>query len=299
MTHLKFHQLEYFWLAAREGGVVRAARVMGVAQPTVSAQIRELERALGAKLFERRGRGIALTTAGRTAYRYADELFALGRDLITAVQAGATAGELLFAVGIAEAVPKLVAHALLKPALALPERVRLACREGTCAELVSSLGSYDLDVVLADEPIGSGPRIRAFSHLLGECGVALYGHRGLVDRYADRFPLSLDGAPFLLPSSATSLRRSVDLWCDAQSVRPRIVGEFDDFALLKVFAEHGAGVFPAPTLVETELQAAYGVRRIGPVAGAVERYFAISVERKLKHPAVLAIVQNAARRFAG
>jgi len=297
MESLNYHQLEYFWVTAREGGVLRAARTLGVSQPTVSAQLRRLEKTLGTPLLERQGRGVALTDAGRAAYRIADEIFSLGHDLVGTVRSGASAGPITFEVGVSEALPRLVTHALLQPALQIKEPVRLICREGTRAELLAALAVYELDIVLSDGPIGPQVRVRAFNHLLGECGVSIFGAEKLARRHRRSFPQSLDGAPFLLPTPATTLRRSLDQWFESHKLRPRVVGEFDDMALLKVFAQQGHGLFAAPEFIDAELRNVYRVRHVGPVEGAIERYFAISDERKLKHPAVVAMVASAQKRL--
>jgi len=286
---LNYHHLRYFWAAAKEGGVTRASEKLNISQPTVSAQIRDLEEALGAKLFARAGRRLVLTDVGRVAYRYADEIFGLGRELLDTVKGRSTGRAPRLAVGIANVVPKLIAYRLLEPALALDPPVQIVCHEDKPERLLAELAVHELDLVLSDAPVGPGLSVRAYNHVLGECGVAIFGTEKLAAAHRARFPRSLDGAPFLLPTPGTTLGRSLEEWFDAQGIRPRVVGHFEDSALLKVFGQAGRGLFPAPAAIEAEVMREHGVRRVGAVDSVRERFYAISVERKLKHPAVLAI----------
>ncbi len=297
MEWLNYHHLLYFWTVAKEGTIAAACEKLMLAQPTISAQIRALEQALGEKLFRRRGRYLVLTETGRVVYQYADEIFSLGRELIDTLEGRPTGSPVRFNVGVADVLPKLVAHQLLKPALNLPEQVRLVCYESTQAELLAKLAIHELDLVLSDSPIGPEVQVRAFSHLLGECGVSIFGTKELVDSYRRRFPASLDGAPVLLPTSNTVLRRELEHWFDAEDIRPAVVGEFDDSALLKVFGQAGAGLFAAPDVIEKEIRRQYGVRVVGRVESVQERFYAISVERKVKHPAVIAIAHAAREKL--
>jgi LysR family transcriptional activator of nhaA len=293
MEWLNYHHLLYFWTAAREGSVTRASRVLRLAQPTVSAQIRTLETSLGEQLFQRAGRGLALTDAGRLVFEYADSIFSLGRDLLGMIRGGPGGRRARLRVGVADVLPKLVAYRLLKPALALPQGVHLVCHEGKPQRLLAELSLHNLDLVLTDSPAPPAARVRAFHHLLGECGVSLYASRALAAKYRSRFPQSLRGAPFLLPLEGSSLRRGLDAWLESNGIVPAATGEFEDSALIKVFAEAGAGIFAAPSIIRRELRQRYGVVSLGPVRGLTERYYAISVERRLKHPAVLAITEGA------
>jgi LysR family transcriptional activator of nhaA len=297
MEWLNYHHLLYFWVVAKEGTIAAACEKLMLAQPTISAQIRALEKALGEKLFRRSGRYLVLTETGRVVYQYADEIFSLGRELIDTLKGRPTGSPVRFNVGVADVLPKLVAYQLLKPAMSLPERVRLICYESTQAELLAKLAIHELDLVLSDRPIGPDVQVRAFSHLLGECGVSIFGTKDLADSYRRRFPASLDGAPFLLPTSTTALRRELEHWFDAQDIRPVVVGEFDDSALLKVFGQAGAGLFAAPDVIEKEVRRQYGMRVIGRVESVTERFYAISVERKVKHPAVVAIADAAREKL--
>jgi len=297
MDRLNYHHLHYFWVVAKEGSIAAACEKLFVTQPTISAQLRELESALGEKLFKRVGRNLVLTDIGRTVCRYADEIFSLGGELIDTLKGRPVGNPLRFSVGVADVVPKLVAHRLLEPALKLSGPIQLDCRESTPAELLARLAIHDLDLILSDSPVGPDVRVRAFNHLLGECGVSLFGSSELAGAYRRGFPGSLDGAPFLLPARDTSLRRSLDFWFDSEDIRPAIIGEFDDSALLKVFGQAGAGVFAAPDVIEKDIRRQYGVQIIGRVETLRERFYAISVERKVKHPAVVAIAAAARKKL--
>ncbi len=295
MEWLNYHHLRYFWAAAREGSVTRASQKLNISQPTVSAQIHDLEQALGEKLFARSGRALTLTEVGRTVFRYADEIFGLGRELLDTIKDRPTGRPVRLSVGIADVVPKLVAYRLLEPALQLPETVQIQCLEDRPERLLSELAVHGLDVVITDAPVPPAVKVRAYNHLLGECGVAVFGSEGLAREHKGAFPRCLDGAPWLLPTENTTLRRSLEQWFEAQGLRRRVVGEFEDSALLKVFGEAGRGFFAAPAAIETEVRRQYHVRTIGLIEGLRERFYAVTVERRLKHPAVLAI-SEAARR---
>jgi LysR family transcriptional activator of nhaA len=298
MEWLNYHHLLYFWLAAKQGSVTEAAAELRLAQSTVSAQIRQLEHVLDERLFRRDGRRLVLTEVGRTVYRYAEEIFGLGRELLDVVKDRPTGRPLRFSVGIADQVPKLIAHSLLAPALALDVPVRIVCHEGKRANLLGELATHQLDVVITDAPLGPDMHVRAFNHLLGESGVSIFGTAARVRDLRRRFPASLTGAPMLLPTEGTTLRRTLDQWFTAHDIRPNIVGEFDDTALLKVFGQAGVGVFPAPTALDKAIRRQYGVALAGRLDDVRERFYAISVERRLKHPAVVAI-SEAARATLG
>jgi LysR family transcriptional regulator, transcriptional activator of nhaA len=293
MEWLNYHHLHYFWVVAREGGLVPAGKVLHLSHPTLSAQIHALEDHLGEKLFTKVGRKLALTEIGRIVFRYADEIFTLGREMVDTVK-GRSTGQARLDVGVADAVSKLVVRRLLEPALNLPEPVRLVCREESYDKLLADLALHSLDIVISDAPVPTGSNIRAFNHLLGETGVSFFGTKALVNAYKRGFPGSLSGAPVLLPLENLMLRRALDQWFDQQGLEPRIVGEFEDSALLKVFGGDGLGLFPAPTVVENEVMAQYGVQLLGRVEEVRERFYAISVERRLKNPAIVAI-SDAAR----
>jgi LysR family transcriptional activator of nhaA len=300
MEWINYHHLLYFWTVAREGGLVAAGKVLHLSHPTLSTQIRALENQLGEKLFVRAGRKLTLTEVGRVVYRYADEIFSLGREMVDTVKGRAGGQPLRLVVGIANVVPKLVVRRLLEPALALAEPVRLVCYEDSYEKLLGDLALHTLDVVISDAPVPPGSSIRAFNHLLGETSVSFFGTRALASQYRRGYPKSLEGAPMLLPLEELSLRRSLNQWFDRMAIKPRVVAEFEDSALLKVFGADGAGIFPAPSVMEAEVQRQYGVSVIGRAPEVRERFYAISVERKLKNPAVVAISQAARHQlFAG
>jgi LysR family transcriptional activator of nhaA len=293
---LNHHHLFHFWMVVREGGVTRASEKLNVSQPTVSGQLRELQEALGEKLLSRSGRTVALTDVGRTVYRYADEIFALGRELQQAVK-GRVSHPARLAVGVAMVVPRLVAYQILEPALSLPEPIQLDCVHDRPERLVAELALYSLDLVLADTPAPPAVKVRAYSHLLGECGVSIFGTQGLAATHRRRFPRSLEGAPFLLPSGDSGLRLALETWFREQGVRPRVVGTFEDSALIDAFGQAGAGLFAMPSATEREVQRKYRVRLVGRLETVRQRFFAITVERKLRNPAVIAISERARALF--
>jgi LysR family transcriptional activator of nhaA len=297
MQWLNYHHLQYFWVVAREGSIVRACKQLQLSQPTISCQIKELEEAFGRKLFDRVGRRLVLTDAGRIVYKYASEIFTLGRELVGAMEQRSPDRIMKLSVGIVDCIPKTVVRLLLEPAWQLSQPVRLICREDKMDHLLAELAAYEVDIVLSDAPIGTAVHLRGFNHLLGECGVTFFAEAKLAARLAKGFPRSLEGAPMLLPSDNAALRRSLNLWFDAQRIHPVVVAEFDDSALMNSFGRTGAGVFPAPSIVETEIRSQFGGRIVGQATGVRERFYAISVEQKLKHPAVIAICEAARREL--
>jgi len=299
MERLNYHHLLYFWMVAREGQVARAAARLRLAQPTVSGQVHALEGALGEKLFERAGRGLRLTEMGRVVFRYADEIFALGRELAESVKGQPTGRPLRLKVGVADGLPKLVAYRLIEPALSLPQPVQLVVHEQSTERLLAALALHDLDVVLTDRVAPPGVSVRAFNHLLGDCGATLFAAPRLSVKYRRRFPQALDGAPFLLPGETSTLRRALEQWFERRRIRPRIVGEFDDSTLIKVFGQAGKGIFAAPSIIESSVCKQYGVTVVGRLDKVRERFYAVSAERRLKHPAVIAITESARRELFG
>jgi LysR family transcriptional activator of nhaA len=299
MEWLNYHHLLYFWVVAREGSVTRASEQLRLAQPTVSGQLKALEEALGERLFERTGRRMLLTDVGRVVYRYADEIFSLGRELQQTIRDRPTGRPVRFNVGVVDAVPKLIAYRLLLPAFSLAVPVHVVCREGRPDRLLAELSVHALDLVLSDAPVPPTVKVKAYSHLLGETPVAFFGTRELAAAHSRGFPRSLDGAPVLLPAESTALRRSIDQWFDQERLHPQVVGEFEDSALLKVFGQAGKGLFPAPAAIEPEVRLQYEVRLVGRVDEVKERFYAISAERRLKHPAVVAISEVAREKLFG
>lgn len=292
MDWLNYHHLLYFWVVAREGGLAPASKLLRLARPTLSGQIHALEDSLGEKLFQREGRRLVLTEMGRVAFRYADEIFTLGTELVDTVKGRATHAPARLDIGVADVVPKLIVHRLLEPALRQPAPLRLVCHEDTHDRLLAQLALHELDAVISDAPVPAGGPVRAHHHLLGDTGVTFFAARGLASAKR-RFPRSLDDAPVLLPGEGTQLRRALNQWFEAEGVRPRVVGEFEDSALLKVFGSHGAGVFTGPTAVEDEIRRQFRVEIVGRVNTIRERFYAITVERRLRHPAVVAICEAA------
>jgi LysR family transcriptional activator of nhaA len=293
MAWLNYHHLLYIWTVARVGSVSRASDELRLTQATVSAQLKSLEGALGERLFRKSGRHLALTDTGKVVFRYADEIFSLGQEMMGALKGRPEGRFSRLTVGIADVMPKLVVYQLIEPALKLKDRYRIICREGTNTELVAALAVNDIDVVLSDAPLDPAVNVKAFNHLLGECGVTLFGVAELADQYRPGFPRSLDGAPFLLPTFNSNARRSLDQWFQSVNIRPAIVGEFEDSALLKVFGQRGLGLFVAPSVIAKEVERQYDVEVVGRLEGVTERFYAISLDRKLKHPAVAAISEAA------
>jgi LysR family transcriptional regulator, transcriptional activator of nhaA len=293
MEWLNYHHLLYFWTVAREGTIARASQELRLAQPTISGQIRVLEDQLGEKLFQRSGRNLVLTDMGRLVFRYADDIFGLGRELMDTLKDRPTGRPLRFQVGVADEVSKVIAYRLLEPALRLTQPVYMVCRDGAADRLLTELATHSLDLVIADTPMSPTIKVKAFSHALGETPVTVFGTAKLAAARKKGFPKSLDGAPFLVPTIGKTLRRTLDQFFDQQSIRPRIVAELDDSALLTTFGQAGAGLFVAPTVLEREVMRQLGVMAVGRLDAVRERYFAISVERRLKHPAVVAISEAA------
>lgn len=293
MEWLNYHHLYYFWFAARNESISRASEHLRLAPSTVSAQVAKLEDMLGGKLFRRVGRNLELTELGRIVLRYADEIFTLGQEMLDTVKGRPVSGPLRLVVGIVDALPKLVVRKLLEPAMNLPESTRIVCHEGKEEQLLAELSVHGLDIVLTDTPIKPGLSVKAYSHLLGDCGMTFFGSQDLIDQFAKNFPKSLDGAPMLLPSPMSALRGSMDKWFDSIGVRPSIVGEFDDQALLKIFGQAGDGIFASPTVIEHEVQRQYNMQVLGRTDAVREQFYAISVERIIKHPAVASIQRTA------
>jgi len=296
MDWLNYHHLYYFWTVARTGSVTKASAELLLAPPTISAQIKRLEDSLGEKLFERSGRRLVLTEEGRLAFRYAEEIFAAGREMQDALKGRPTGRPSKLLVGVADVLPKIIVHRLLEPAFHLPDPVQLICREDPPDRLLADLATQGMDLVLTDSPMGPAMRVRAFNHLLGECGVAFYAERQLASRYRRGFPRSLDGAPVLLPTESAALRAELDQWFQTNAVRPRVVGEFDDFSLLRTFAEKGLGVFASPLVLDREMRR-YKLVRLGRIQNVRARFYGISVEKRLKNPAVVAICETARQRL--
>jgi LysR family transcriptional activator of nhaA len=298
MEWLNYHHLYYFWRVARLGSVTQAAEELRLAQPTLSTQIRSLEQALGTPLFMRRGRNLELTETGRVVLRYAEDIFSLGRELLDVVHGRPAGQPLRVEVGVADVLPKIVVHRLLEPAFAIKEPVRIICQEDDTERLLSRLAVQRLDLVLSDAPLPANIGVRAFHHLLGESSIAFFAAPPLAKRLRRGFPASLDAAPLLLPTENTVLRRSLDQWFRSQGIRPMIVGEFADSALTQAFGGAAVGAFAAPAALEREIRSQYRVSVVGTTREVKERYYAITLDRKIVHPAVVAISSGAKALFA-
>ena len=293
MEWLNYHHLLYFWMVVRTGSVTAASNELRLAAPTISVQVRRLEEQLGEKLLRRSGRHVVPTEMGQLVYRYADEIFALGRELLDTARGRPTGRPMHVVIGVHDVIPKSIARWLIEPALKLPEQVRITCREGSSEQLLADLSVQRVDVVIADAPLSPTVKVRAYSHLLGESGLSWLAAPPLARKYRPGFPKSLHDAPMVLPTPATAARHTLDQWFDAVDIRPRVVGEFDDSELRWEFGASGIGVFSAPIVLAQHLAQLYNVQPIGQVPRVRFRYYAISVERKLKHPAVVAICEAA------
>ena len=297
MEFLNYHHLRYFWVVAQEGSLRKAAERLHVSQPTISAQVAALEGVLGEKLFRRNPRGLTLTETGHHAFSYAEEIFALGQEFLHSVKQRPTTRPLRVHIGIADSLPKLVSHEIIKPIFSLGQPIQAVCLENKTADLLAQLALYRLDIVLSDEPAPSSLQLKTFNHLLGESGVTFCAEPKLAGRLRRHFPGSLDKEPMLLPTAASALRRSLEKWFQGHGIFPRVVAEYDDAALMKVAAADGLGCLPLPTIVVEETVLRYGFRTIGEAVGCKVQFYAISAERKMTHPAVVAMTSKALAAF--
>ncbi len=297
MEWLNYHHLFYFWMTVRAGTVTAAAEALHLQRPTVAAQIRELENSVGQKLFEKQGRSLVPTEFGQQVYQYADEIFSIGHELREFVKTGHTGTRARFRVGLPDVVPKAVAFELIKPALHMSDRPRILCLEGKLNQLLSELALHKLDLIVSDSPAPSALEFKVYNHKLGECGMSFLGTPALTKKYRKGFPDSLTNAPCLLPTEHTAVRRSLDLWMDEHDVFPDIVAEFEDSALLKVFGQAGEGVFPVPTAIESMVKKQLGVQLVGRVPEVLDKFYAISAEKRVQHAATLVIVKQARNRL--
>lgn len=293
MARLNYRHLEYFWHVVKHGGVTAAAEALHVSQPAVSAQLKKLEVALGHRLFDRDGRTMALTPEGRLVFDYADEIFRLGLELERTVHGGLEGRPMRLVVGISAAIPNLVGFHLLEPVFELADPVRLIVRENRTDRLLAALAARELDLILSDMPIPEEKRVRAFTHALGSSRVTILGPPLTAYRLRDGFPQSLDGEPFILPTEGYRLRRSLDDWFLGLGIQPTVFAEVEDNDLVNAFAEAGAGLFAAPSVIADDIRLRYAVEVVGEAEGLSEDFFAITAERRIKHPAVVAITQGA------
>ena len=292
MRHLNYSHLHYFWTVANEGSIARASEVLHITPQTISGQLKLLEESVGEALFQRAGRGLVLSDTGRLVKQYADEIFTLGAELSQVVK-GQQARSRVLHVGIVNSIAKLIAYRVLQPVLASEEAVRLECYEGGLDDLLADLAVHRLDMVISDRPIPVGMNVKAYNHTLGSSVIAFFSKPAAVRRYKSSFPESLADAPLLLPVHSSAMRRELDDWFERVGIEPRVVAEFDDSALLKMFGAAGACVFPAPYAIDAEIERMYSARVVGLAEDVRETYLVISPERKLKQPVVLDIIERA------
>lgn len=295
MEWLNYHHLLYFWSVAKHGTVAKACEELHLAQPTISAQLRVFEDQLGEKLFLRKGRHLVMTEMGRIVFKHAEEIFSIGQDLMNTVKGRGSGRAVRLAVGIVDVVPKLLATRLLESTFRQFPNVRLVCWEDKLDQLLADLAIHGLDLVIADTPAPPTIRVQAYNHFMGESGITFFGTSKLATRYRRTFPQSLQGAPLLLPTSNTMLRRLFDDWLTHRQLVPNIVGEFEDSATLKAFGQEGHGLFPGSSVMEKEICRQYQVRVVGSLDSVKQRFYAITVERRLKHPVVVALFDMARR----
>jgi len=299
VAQLNYKHLRYFWAVARSGSIARASEQLHVTPQSISGQLRDLEESLGVELLRRAGRGLEMTDAGRRILSYADEIFSLGDELLDVVRDQAATRTLPFRIGIADSVPKSVAHRVLEPALHLAEPVRLVCREGRLASLLGDLAVHRLDLVIADRPMPPDLNVRGYNHLLGTSDVTVFAAEPVARTLRGNFPALLHDAPLLLPGEAVALRPRLMQWLESQQLRPRVVGEFDDSGLMKAFGQGAAGLFVAPTAIADYVCRQYGVRAVGRIESVVEQLYAITTERRMRHPATVAVSEAAQRDVFG
>lgn len=295
MNWINYHHLFYFWTVARKGSVTAACRELKLAQPTVSTQLKALEASFGEELFSRSGRTLKLTEAGRVVYRYAEEIFTLGRELGEVMRGNPSERPPELRIGIADVVPKLIAYRLIRPALSLNRPSKVVCLEDKTERLLADLAVQDVDLVISDAPIPSPIKVKAYNHYLGESAVSVLGVEKLARTYRRSFPESLAGAPLLLPFAPAALRQEIDRWLEEREIRPVVVGEFQDSALMRMFGEAGAGLFVVPTVIEAQVCRESRVKVVGRLKEIKEQFYLISVERRVKHPAVVRICEEAKR----
>lgn len=294
---LNYRQLHYFWVVAKTGSIVRACEQLNLTPQTISGQISLLEHTYGIELFRRVGRQLELTEAGRQTLPYAEQMFQLGGELELMLRAQPNEQQILFRVGVADVVPKSIVYRLIAPTMELSEPLRITCREDKLERLLADLAIQRLDLVISDSPMPSHLDIKGYSQKLGECGISFFATAELAARYGQDFPRSLHGAPLLIPGPETVVRSRLQRWFAEQQIQPQIVGEFDDSALMQAFGQSGSGIFIGPSVIADEVRRQYGVEVIGQTDAVSESFYAISVERKVKHPGIVAITEGARREL--
>lgn len=297
MRHLNYNHLQYFWVVAREGSIVKASEVLHLTPQTISGQLKLLDESVGQALFNRSGRRLVLSEMGRLVFDYADDIFSIGSELSNVVRGQQKGGPSLLSVGVVSSMPKLIVERIIAPTLVGEDAIRVRCSEATLEQLLGSLAVHKLDLVLSDQPMPRGLNLRAYNHLLGASGLTFFAPKRLARSLKGDFPDNLDGAPMLLPSANSALRRGMDEWFETRNLSPNVIGEFDDSALLKAFGEAGVGVFGSPTVIEEEVRRMYRVTPVGRTTDVSESFYAISPERKLKHESVVKITELARDRL--
>ncbi len=297
MEWLNYHHLFYFWMAVKAGTISGAAELLHLARPTVAAQIRELEKSFSQKLFKKQGRGLVLTEFGTQIHKYADEIFSIGHELREFAKTGHTGNRKRFVVGLPDVVPKHIAFELLKPALHMPDRPRTVCYEGKLSELLTDLALHKLDLIISDAPAPLTMEFKVYNHKLGECGLSMLAVPAIARQYRKGFPDSLTDAPCLLPTDHTAVRRSLDIWLEDNEIFPDIVAELEDSALLKVFGQQGEGIFPVPSAIEELIKKQYGVHLVGRIPDVLDKFYAISAEKRVHHAATAMIVKQARNKL--
>lgn len=289
---INYKHLHYFWAVATAGGVAKASQRLNLTPQTISGQLSLLEEHMGEKLFSRIGRNLELTETGRLVLSYANEIFSLGNELEKIIHQLPERRPQQFRVGVVDVLPKSIAHRILQPALHMQEPVRMVCKEASLELLLAELAVHHLDLVLADRPIPSNISTRGYCHKLGECAISLFCTESLANTLEGEFPQCLNAAPILLPSSGTQLRADIDQYLHKHHIHPRLVAEFDDSALMKAFGKEGAGIFIAPSILEAEVELQYQVKTLGRIDSVKEQFYAITVERRVKHPVVSVVVED-------
>ncbi|MGZ4959343.1 MAG: LysR family transcriptional regulator [Methylomonas sp.] len=299
MERINYQHLYYFWMVAKHGSISAACEILHLAQPTISGQLAVFEETIGHKLLVKQGRKLVLSDTGRAVYHYAEEIFSLGRELTHILKGRGPERGIRLTLGVSDALPKLLAYRLIEPLLRLPEQVQIQCVEDKTDRLLAELALHSVDLVLCDVPATPASGARVFNHFLGESLVAIFGVPALAERYRRDFPRCLKGAPFLLPTTNTALRRSLDQWFDANELSPAVPAEVEDSGLLKTFGAGGSGLFFSPVAVAEAVQRQYGVEMLGVVDGVVERFYAVTAQRRLKHPLVNTILERAQQGVFG
>ncbi|MDW3094890.1 MAG: transcriptional activator NhaR [Gammaproteobacteria bacterium] len=297
MRHLNYSHLHYFWTVAREGSIAKASELLHITPQTISGQLKLLEESIGEPLFQRAGRGLSLTAMGDVVNLYADEIFTLGGELAQRVQSQSIEVHNKLSVGILNSIPKLIAFRTIAPALELEESIKVICQEGEFETLLGDLAVHKLDLIISDRQVPAGLNVKAYNHKLGNSQIAFFAHKSIASRYSKKFPQSLTNAPLLLPASNNQMRRDLDDWFDEVGVQPNIVAEVDDSALIKAFGEAAIGLFPAPYAVAEAIESMYHAKLVGTIESVTETYYTISPERKIKHPGVLKITEEARSRL--